>query len=66
VQIRGEQEADAVVMHIAEKFKRAWDARLARLAQIKAKQERNWGQQKRREIRRSAAKMAIEEWEWEV
>lgn len=51
------------VIHIAEKFRLAY---ISRERRVRAKMERNWQQQRRREMRRSPAEALIRQWESEL
>jgi len=64
VQPAGPSGPQEPVVHIAEKFRQAY---ISRQERVKAKMERNWQQQRRREARqRSQSESLIRQWESEV
>lgn len=63
-QAAGGGEEGPPVVHIAERFRLAY---LSREQRVRAKMERNWQQQRRRELRqRTAAEVLIRQWESEL
>lgn len=61
----GGQQPEKEELHIAEKFKRAWDERLAKLVKLEEKRMKKERVARRKELEKSPSAMMITRWELE-